>query len=127
MSVIGVTLVRIFPHLDWIRRDTPYLSVFSSNVGKYGTEKLLIWTLFTQWTAQRLITNLYFSFVFLSLKSEKESTFKQAEDLGTEIEVQNYAELNKFWASIIFNISVCIFVLLFQCFMRTQKMTCLTY
>ena len=27
----------VFPHLDWIRRD--YLSVFSLNAGKYGTEK----------------------------------------------------------------------------------------
>ena len=32
-------LVRIFPHSDWIQRDTPYLSVFSPNVGKYGPEK----------------------------------------------------------------------------------------
>ena len=45
MSVFGVFLVRIFPHLDW---DTPYLSVFSQNAGKYGPEKLLIRTLFTQ-------------------------------------------------------------------------------
>ena len=35
-SVFGVILVRIFRHLDWIRRDTPYLSVFSSNAGKCG-------------------------------------------------------------------------------------------
>ena len=27
-------LVRVFPHLDWIRRDTPYLSVFSPNAWK---------------------------------------------------------------------------------------------
>ena len=32
-------LVRIFPHSDWIRRDTSYLSVFSPNVEKYGPEK----------------------------------------------------------------------------------------
>ena len=32
-------VVRIFPHLDWIRRDTLYLSVFSPNAGKYGEEK----------------------------------------------------------------------------------------
>ena len=32
-------LVRIFPHSDWIRRDTKYLFVFSSNAGKYGPEK----------------------------------------------------------------------------------------
>ena len=32
-------LVRIFPHSNWIRRDTSYLSVFSPNAGKYGSEK----------------------------------------------------------------------------------------
>ena len=32
-------LVRIFPHLDWIRSGTKYLSVFSSNAGKYGPGK----------------------------------------------------------------------------------------
>ena len=31
-------LVHILPHLDWIRRDTEYLSVFSPNAGKYGPE-----------------------------------------------------------------------------------------
>ena len=36
MPAFGVVLVRIFPHSDWIRRDTPYLSVFSPNAGKYG-------------------------------------------------------------------------------------------
>ena len=41
-------LVRIFPHLDLIRRDTDYLSVFSPNAGKHGPEKLRIWPLFTQ-------------------------------------------------------------------------------
>ena len=29
-------LVRIFSHLDWIRRDTEYLSIFSPNAGKCG-------------------------------------------------------------------------------------------
>ena len=28
MSLFGVILVRIIPHLDWIQRDTPYLSLF---------------------------------------------------------------------------------------------------
>ena len=32
-------LVHTFPHLDWIRRDTTYISVFSSNGGKSGPEK----------------------------------------------------------------------------------------
>ena len=34
-----IFLIRIFPHLDWIRRDTPYLFLFSLNAGKYGPEK----------------------------------------------------------------------------------------
>ena len=49
MSVFGVILVRIFPHLDWIRRDSEYLFVFSPNAEKCGPEKLRIRTLFTQW------------------------------------------------------------------------------
>ena len=32
---------RYFPHSDWIRRDTPYLSVFSPSAEKYGPEKTL--------------------------------------------------------------------------------------
>ena len=36
MSPFGVILVCIFPHSGWIRRDTPYLSVFSTNAGKSG-------------------------------------------------------------------------------------------
>ena len=32
-------LVRIFSHLDWIRRDPLYLSVFSPNAGKIWTRK----------------------------------------------------------------------------------------
>ena len=41
--VFGVFLVFIFPHTDWIRRDTKYLKI-----KKYGTEKLRIRTFFTQ-------------------------------------------------------------------------------
>ena len=47
VSVFGVFLLRIFPYLGWIRTDTPYLSIFSPNAGKYGAEKLQIQTLFT--------------------------------------------------------------------------------
>ena len=32
-------LVPIFSHLNWIWRDTEYLSVFSPNAGKYGPDK----------------------------------------------------------------------------------------
>ena len=38
LPVLRIILVRIFPHSDWIRRDTPYLSVFSSNVGQKEQE-----------------------------------------------------------------------------------------
>ena len=48
MSIFGVILVRIFPNLDWIRRETLYLSIFSLNTGKCGPEYLRIRTLFTQ-------------------------------------------------------------------------------
>ena len=48
MSVFGFFLVRIFPHSDWIRRNTENLSVFSPNAGECGPEKLRIRTLFTQ-------------------------------------------------------------------------------
>ena len=40
-------LIRIFPHSDGIQRDTPYLSVFSPNLGKHGPENHRIRTLFT--------------------------------------------------------------------------------
>ena len=36
VSVFGVFLVRILRNLDWMRRDTEYLSVFSPNAEKYG-------------------------------------------------------------------------------------------
>ena len=35
-SYSGPHFSHIFPHSDWIRRDTPYLSVFSPNSGKCG-------------------------------------------------------------------------------------------
>ena len=38
----GAFLVRIFPHLDWIRKDMEYLSVFRPNAEKCGPEKLRI-------------------------------------------------------------------------------------
>ena len=47
-SVFGVFLVFIFPHSDWIRRDTEYIFVFNPNAGKYRPEKLWIRTLYTQ-------------------------------------------------------------------------------
>ena len=49
VSVFGVILVRVFPHLDWIRRDTEYLSVFSPDAIKCRPEQLRIPALFTQW------------------------------------------------------------------------------
>ena len=40
MSLFWVFLVRIFPHLDWIQKDHPYLFVFSLNAVKYQSEKI---------------------------------------------------------------------------------------
>ena len=39
-------LVCIFLYLNWIRRFTPQISVFTRNAGKYKPEKLSIWTIF---------------------------------------------------------------------------------
>ena len=36
MSAFGVILVRIFPHLNWIRRDTQYRQNTDQNNSKYG-------------------------------------------------------------------------------------------
>ena len=36
VSVFGVFLFGIFPHSDWIRRDTPYFFIFNPNAGIYG-------------------------------------------------------------------------------------------
>ena len=35
-SYSGLHFSCIFPHSDWVRRDNPYLSVFSPNAGKCG-------------------------------------------------------------------------------------------
>ena len=43
--IFGVLPIRIFPHSNRIRRDTPYSSVFSPDEGKYGPEKFRIRTL----------------------------------------------------------------------------------
>ena len=48
VSVFGVFLVRIFPHLNWIGRDSSYLSVFSLNAGKKLSKKFQVRALFTQ-------------------------------------------------------------------------------
>ena len=55
VSVFWVFLVPVFLHSDWIRRNTEYVSVFSPNAGKYGPEKLRIWTLFTQWLLRNTV------------------------------------------------------------------------
>ena len=64
-SVFWVFLVRIFQQSDWIRRDTPYLFVFSPNAGKYGPEKLQIPPLFTQCKVVNLGTSSRFLLHFV--------------------------------------------------------------
>ena len=62
--MFGVFLVRIFPHSNWIRRDTEYLSMFSPNAGKYGSDNLRIRTLFTQWDLE--LSNILTHFILVS-------------------------------------------------------------
>ena len=47
VAVLGVFLVCVFPHSDWIWRDMEYVSVFNLNSEKHGPEKPQIWKLFT--------------------------------------------------------------------------------
>ena len=59
VSVFGIFLARIFSHLDWIRRDIPYLSAFSPNAAKYGPEKLWMRTLFTQCSSAKITASIW--------------------------------------------------------------------
>ena len=56
--LLEVFLACIFPHSDWIRRDTPYLFVLSLNARKCGQEKLRIRTLMTQCRQNSLTTKI---------------------------------------------------------------------
>ena len=65
VSLFGDFMVLIFPHLNWILKDTPYPFIFSANEGKYRPKILQIRPLFTQWfckfnraTTQSLFFNL---------------------------------------------------------------------
>ena len=64
----------IFPHSDWIRRDTEYLSVFNPNGGKCGPEKLRTKTFFTQWLMLPA-TRLAFICFILRQKSRRRTRF----------------------------------------------------
>ena len=84
MSVFGVFLVCIFSHLDWIQRDTSYLSIFSPNARKYGLEELRTWTSFTKWfidTVKKLPN--FDTFPKKNLKKLTGAKFKQTELLQT--------------------------------------------
>ena len=85
-------LVRIFLHSDWIRIDTPYLFVFSPNVGKYGPEKssyldtfhavigerkgfpftLKFWIDFYQIAFNQIVNFLYNSYIFYITISKRQ-------------------------------------------------------
>ena len=60
-----VKSVHIFPHLDWIRKKTDYLSVFSPNAGKNGPEKLRIWTFFYAVLTRGLLHSVFYFFSLL--------------------------------------------------------------
>ena len=85
-------LVRIFPHSDWIRRDTEYLSAFSPNAGKYGPGKtsyldtfhavigkgkdfpftLKFWIDFYQIAFDQIVNFLYNSYIFYITISKRQ-------------------------------------------------------
>ena len=67
LSVFGVILVRIFPHFDWIRRDSQYLSVLSPNAGKcwpdnseYGhfLRSAILIIISSTWTNKKIVWEL---------------------------------------------------------------------
>ena len=69
-------LICIFPHSDWIWRDTLYFSVFSLNAGKYGPEKtpyldtfhIVSETIsFSSFVKILLTTSVYISFLILNI------------------------------------------------------------
>ena len=62
LHVYGIFLLCIFPHLDWMRRDTLYtlyLSIFTPNTGKYELEKFCIRTLSRSVTQRKMVTHTF--------------------------------------------------------------------
>ena len=100
VPAFGDFLVRIFPHSDWIRKDTPYLSVFSPNAGKYGPEKLQIWIFFTQiqwkekiFTLRKTLTHFSPTFYFYNTwKRQKAKGFLK---FSGRKEIENLAKVRR--------------------------------
>ena len=87
VSIFRVLLVRIFWHLEWIGRDTPYLSEFGLNAGKYVPEKQRIWALFRQGNAlQNYLASQLYSSYFKS-ENSKIGTWKSKECLKKVLHV----------------------------------------
>ena len=81
VSVFGVILARIFPHSDWLRRDTEYLSVFSPNAGKYRPEKNSVYGHFSRslnhllWVTG-VSLSVFHNHILLGGKSEESYIYK---------------------------------------------------
>ena len=86
-SNYGPHFSRIFPHSDWIRTDTPYLSVFSPNAGKCekmrtritsNTDTFYVVTVSNRkiWFFKRYIwySDFYISFIMKSKNPRKKYT-----------------------------------------------------
>ena len=99
MSVFGVILVCIFPHWHWIRRDTPYLSVFRPNSGKYGPEQLRIWTLFTQCKSLAHFWPI-FSFQMLPVGIEREQLLEKGSFISLIRDHRYAVTLHEIWKRI---------------------------
>ena len=62
VSKYGVISISIFPYSDWIRRITKWISVFSPNTGKYGTETTPYLDTFSRSDDKLWVVNIYQKF-----------------------------------------------------------------
>ena len=98
--MFGVFLVLIFPHLDWLLRFTPHISVFSPSAGKCRKENLRTRIRFTQCVSLRwnckhtdsLDSNSSFIFIWIEIsKSWHEALTRISKKDGIE---ENMIKIN---------------------------------
>ena len=101
VSKYRVFLVRIFPHSDWIRRDTKYLSAFSRNAEKYGPEKTpYLGTFHAVSVLHRALFIMHCSYlILLNIMKRLSKTFRLLIFLSSQLEIFRKSEsfLNQFF------------------------------
>ena len=93
-------LVHIFLSLDWIRRNTPHLSVFRPNLGKYGPDKIPSLNTFHAkqlhvLSSLSLLFNLYSIIKILSTETHSEACQTSKVELFAKL-VTGFQPLNVF-------------------------------